>query len=726
MQINIVDHVLTITNQANLMEGTSYVVWCAGPMETVEAETANVHLTVEAMGDPFPMDTALNATELNKEIAAAELSGITPVHQLCIGWEVVMPQGSEPLADDSILLSFHLTDDGLFALEEILDAYVADYNTANPTNPMTVDDIILVACAYETRTDEDGNPTDPVLVRLTDAVSADTTMLETEGRLSEMPSEIYLVWVNQKEMPEYTIEMQPGLWFSSGVWVVDNATLDRFYSYCVDLHKIYPQEGDEYNSNDPSQGDSSDIEAIKTQLARVLHAGYPSDALGLSALVDGDALQAAYFTQNVIWAFTDYEYVTPASMQSHPYTAALYEYANTGTLTGDYASYLANLDTVEITYPTGSLPLESSVGGEVNFTVSANKAMYITVTNIPDGTALYVGETEVFLNDEVAVTTTGTEFTLRLTDPTAAANVGNVAFTYPEQTGEPDESSMSLFYPVVTTLQRMLGYRLKTSTSGIAIRYELTENVFVGENGAQAHIRFMSSTDRLGRYTNGIRFKADLDVANLKQALDVGDYFACGSLLMPLDRLTQNATAQDMYDVELMTLDIDTATGVYSSSSSAPVVVMPSVAQSKSMTAETMVMWTQEMENATTASELIPLLRAAGMTVFSANEDDTAVRYVIYLTFNDNGTDVDEARQAQANREIAFRGFFVKYSEADGYTACYSSQKSNSATRIFNHYNYSNFSVLNAGVTADTALNGYSINAPSAEKQTQLAWEVYE
>ncbi|MDO4543284.1 MAG: fibro-slime domain-containing protein [Clostridia bacterium] len=248
-------------------------------------------------------------------------------------------------------------------------------------------------------------------------------------------------------------------------------------------------------------------------------------------------------------------------------------------------------------------------------------------------------------------------------------------------------------------------------------------NVFTGESGAQAHIEFEDESG-VGKYTNGIRFKMDLDVEKLKQVMEVGDYFACGALLMPLNKL--NANSDDAFDVELMSLLLNAQNGSYGSANAAPVTVMEGVAAVKSMTRDTMVMWTEQMEQAASAGELIPLLREGGMTVFSADETDTAIRYAIYLTFTDNGTLTDEARQAQADREIAFRGFFVRYSETEGYSGCLTHQKANSATRIFNHYNYENFGVLNEGVTEQTALNGYSKYAPVKELQPQLIWEVYE
>lgn len=245
-------------------------------------------------------------------------------------------------------------------------------------------------------------------------------------------------------------------------------------------------------------------------------------------------------------------------------------------------------------------------------------------------------------------------------------------------------------------------------------------NVFMPQTGAQAHIEHRSY-DEAGLYTNGIRFKVDLRVDSLQDALNVGDYFACGTLIQPLNRL--NAPLDSPYQAEIMRLEVDASTGEYSSTNSAPIVTQPRVVQNGRFATDTMIEWTEQMEQAQNAEELIPLLREAGMTVFGKNEDDTAVRYVVYLTFSDNGTMDDAVRRAQADREIAFRGFFVRFCSNEGFSVCFTWQRANSATRIFNHYNYLNYGVLNDQLTPEAVQNGRSLLAPF-EQLDSLGWEV--
>lgn len=271
--------------------------------------------------------------------------------------------------------------------------------------------------------------------------------------------------------------------------------------------------------------------------------------------------------------------------------------------------------------------------------------------------------------------------------------------------------TFDLFY----TEQHGYGANLRIETN-----IELYDpNVFSPQTGAQAHI-VRESSDGAGLYTNGIRFKTELNVRAMQDALDVGDLFACGTLIIPLNRL--NTTEEAPYQADIMTLEIDTQTGEFSSPNSAPVVVLPNAAVTRTLTPDTMIEWTTQMEAATDAAELLELLRSAGMTVFGVNEDNTAVRYVVYLKFEDNGTLVDSQRRAQADREIAFRGFFVRLDD-EGYSVCNTLQRANSATRIFNHFNYENYGILNDGITPEQALNGRSILAPS-EQLSYLDMEV--
>lgn len=244
-------------------------------------------------------------------------------------------------------------------------------------------------------------------------------------------------------------------------------------------------------------------------------------------------------------------------------------------------------------------------------------------------------------------------------------------------------------------------------------------NVFSAQSGAQAHI-VKDGGNGAGLYTNGIRFKTDLDLACMKEALNVGDHFACGSLLLPLDRLSTTPSAP--YEADIMELSIDTSTGSYTSPNAAAVMAVPKVVQAKRLTEETMIEWTQQMEDAQDAAELAALLRAAGMTVFGINEDNTAIRYVIYLTFFDSGTLTDAVRQAQADREIAFRGFFVRLND-NGYSVCCTIQRANSAARIFDHYNFTEFSIVPPDCIGEFLPNGRSIVAPS-EQLNNLKWEV--
>lgn len=258
--------------------------------------------------------------------------------------------------------------------------------------------------------------------------------------------------------------------------------------------------------------------------------------------------------------------------------------------------------------------------------------------------------------------------------------------------------------------------------------YESTDNdvgIFkdiVQALGAQDHIVHENKSetyefDAAGLYTNGIRFGFGMNYRSLQAEMDVGDYFSLGCMLQQLVTLTGSNSD---YEAELMTLSID-SNGAYTSKLGKPVVAAnigkindaENAATYKKLTTDTMVLWTQEMEDAETVDELVALIREAGVHVFNVEGND--IRIMTYLMFDDNKTLTDETRQGQADTEILFRGFFVKY-DGEMYETSYSLQKSNSATRIFDHYNWEQFGVANKpGATAEELLQGASRLAPAEQ-----------
>ena len=118
-----------------------------------------------------------------------------------------------------------------------------------------------------------------------------------------------------------------------------------------------------------------------------------------------------------------------------------------------------------------------------------------------------------------------------------------------------------------------------------------------------------------------------------------------------------------------------------------------------------MITWTDAMDTAQSAEALAVLLRDAGLVLFETKGNE--LRMMAYILFG------SDDRQAKADREIAFRGFIVAQT-ADGYTVTYSQQYANSATRIFNDYNYRHYGVSNVdGATVNELLQGASRFAPN-------------
>ena len=133
----------------------------------------------------------------------------------------------------------------------------------------------------------------------------------------------------------------------AGVLVLDTLTQDFYWAYCIDPRLQWPFTGMGTDQAETADNLPADLAGAKDALARLLYAGYPGDALGLSALDDSPyATGYGWLTQQVVWAIlypdVDSGAHNIANLAMYPYAMALYAYAETGTLTGPYAPYLAN------------------------------------------------------------------------------------------------------------------------------------------------------------------------------------------------------------------------------------------------------------------------------------------------------------------------------------------------------------------------------------------------
>ena len=243
--------------------------------------------------------------------------------------------------------------------------------------------------------------------------------------------------------------------------------------------------------------------------------------------------------------------------------------------------------------------------------------------------------------------------------------------------------------------------------------------------GAQAHMihknRYLNTA---ALYTDGIRFGIEVKLSDMQKSLNPGEYFAFGLMMQPTHKLVglTDATAYNVNthldSISRFTPTIDASGSLYVgngsvvfSSRSDAVMATRSVVNGRShytIDPTTMIRWTDDMENAATAEELVTLLRAAGCTIFSLNEDGSGFRYVTKLMFSSE----EEQRAAQASTEITYGGLFVKLNSDGEYVLNTTLQKTNSAQRIFAHYNYAGYQI-----GTEASLNGWSLYGPSLEVQ---------
>lgn len=224
---------------------------------------------------------------------------------------------------------------------------------------------------------------------------------------------------------------------------------------------------------------------------------------------------------------------------------------------------------------------------------------------------------------------------------------------------------------------------------------------------AQAHIIYkysdLNRAGNQGLYTDGIRFNMEVKRTDLQAALEPGDRFTLATLMTPLDKLQKGDTTNYL----LLNIGQD---GKVLSNGSFTFLKNASVVKKSKNLSGNMIIWTEEMDTCADAATLARLLKEAGLSVFEVTEDGFV--YTVYTMFSKS------ARQAQADREIAYRGAMVLYREETGYTVTYSYQRNNSATRIFNHTNCERFGVINvSGASEEDMLQGFSTYTPSLEVQ---------
>ena len=300
--------------------------------------------------------------------------------------------------------------------------------------------------------------------------------------------------------------------------------------------------------------------------------------------------------------------------------------------------------------------------------------------------------------------------------------------------------------------------------------------------GAQAHIIHKTESLNQPMYTNGIRFAVSVNYKSLQEALNVGDYFNLGVMMLPTNRLLDSnelptgmtasnwsivtggdsANTGALSAVQLMQMSI--SSGLISTTPGSTindVTTGPSVVffdstttagtsplthtTAKALTLDTsnMIRWNSALDTASSLTIFMSALNsqatALGLSIktLDANTTEGTFTYCVYIMFSNGDayteSDANSARLAQANREIAYRGVFVKLSKNttsgayDNYDIQYTYQKTNSATRIFRHYfrngvttnKWANSIWLSAQGTTpvDADLNGWSLYGPPQENQ---------
>lgn len=277
----------------------------------------------------------------------------------------------------------------------------------------------------------------------------------------------------------YQITNNPDTPLESGIELLDTGVDPQktYWAYCIDPHSVWPTDDTYFGSTNTSENLPQDIADKADQLTRLMFAGYPTGALGLSALLNtNNPLVYGNYTQHAIWTITNpAEYDPVSSGNRYPYIKALYEYATTGTLTGEFAKYLDNIKSAAVTADKSLLDLLNTDGSSADFTLSSNRDTLVEVKSIPANCKLFDGETELAIGNSISVSANKT-LTIKKIGTDAVS--GDISFSYSSQTGSITGESLLLYNPSnlhadgnnYKPYQRMIGYEPPTAYSTLALQ----------------------------------------------------------------------------------------------------------------------------------------------------------------------------------------------------------------------------------------------------------------
>lgn len=426
--------------------------------------------------------------------------------------------------------------------------------------------------------------------------------------------------------------------------------------------------------------------------------GYRPDAVYVQLTRNGDVyLGAVRLSSANSWTytFTDLPAYDPDGV-AYVYSATEINYTN--------QAYYAT--SVSISGTTITLTNTQSRG---DITLDVNKS-WVTAETFPYYADFDILRTVNVTENNVTTTTEDREYydSVRLTGAEATPyhvsvslmaweTIGDATYRYTYDVEETAVGAISggseyyaLFNGPMTEDARFVQELSKVNDS-----YLFTNHTLLSTIGAQAHmIHETQSCNTAPLYTDGIRFGSDIDIVALDAALNVGDRFVYGVMMYPKTLLDANVPTDtptaETASSYLMRLAIQNHAWQVTTPTS---VVYATCVGSKStaLNADTMVTWTQAMEDAANARDidaLIPLMRAADCSIFK-RVSDVSFRYVVYLMFDK--TDAAK-RQRQADTVLTYRAFFIKQSaDSTVETTLYTMQRQNCATNIFNYYNYLHF-----------------------------------
>lgn len=193
---------------------------------------------------------------------------------------------------------------------------------------------------------------------------------------------------------------------------------------------------------------------IKSEIAAILYAGYPNDALGYMSDFNTSEYYARTYTQDAIWSLTTGHDHTNSNISKNSYINALYFYAEKENGTYGYSGNVSIDEEIVLNKIDG-------VWKSNNITVKGNYTGPISFNKMPQNIAIYKVDT----NQEVTSLNVGDSFYIVYSEELVGKLSETLSYNY-------ETTEVSFYKSADSSYQDMIGLKVNSNEANISISAE--------------------------------------------------------------------------------------------------------------------------------------------------------------------------------------------------------------------------------------------------------------